>query len=104
MATCCLDRATWCPCPSKLVTHPQHLHIILDTKKVLTVSTSCALIYLVSYTKNIHTINISNLDPTDGQSFEYVPQEATDICPSFALMHARCLSPTPSYPQVAFSI
>src|SRR5260370_15158084 len=54
--------------------------------------------------KNIHTINIIDFNPTDGQSFQYVPQEATDIYPSFSLMHARYLLPTPSDPQVVFSI
>src|SRR5260370_34578671 len=78
------------------------LHI-LNTKKVLTVSTSCALIYLVSYSKISIQSTLVTLIQQMGNCFN-VPQEATDIYPSFSLMHAGYLLPTPSDPQVAFSI
>jgi len=53
---------------------------------------------------NIPVINITDHNPTDGQSFEYIPREDTDIYPSLALVHAGYILPTPLDPQVAFSI
>ena len=53
---------------------------------------------------NIPAINITDHNPTDGWSFEYIPWEDTDIYPSLALVHTGYILPMPLDPQVAFSI
>ena len=60
--------------------------------------------YIWSRTPNIPAINITDHNPTDGRSFEYIPREDTDIYPSLALVRAGYIPPTPLDPQVAFSI
>src|SRR5260370_12630846 len=60
-------------------------------------STNCIYILCIDIfgelLKNIHTINISNFNPTDGHSFQYIPHDPTTIYPYFSLMYSIYLSP-----------
>ncbi|KAF8322793.1 uncharacterized protein EI90DRAFT_2936850 [Cantharellus anzutake] len=41
---------------------------------------------------------------SDGSSFEYIPRQETDIHPTYTLVHAGYLSPTPTEPQIVISL
>lgn len=54
--------------------------------------------------EDVNCVYVECLDIFDGRSFEYLPRCETDLHPTYALVRAGYLPPTPREPQIAISL
>ncbi len=77
---------------------------LLTTQHCMRIHIVSILRQLMFLVHSLQSISPSFLKPTDGHSINYIPQDSNDAWPTFSLLWAGYIPPTPVEPMVAISI